>query len=133
MSKVKPRQWSMEMMRKSEYLTGITEFFNSHTNRRKDLFGFIDFIAIGNGKCIAVQCCARSGISSHRRKIIEDCHDAATKWIESGNSIEIHGWDRTKERLKSKDGYRLRRRIKVEAVDHLTLDKAERPKSNDAS
>jgi len=122
MRQVQPRAWSMEMMRRDGFMTGITEFFNHHTNRRKDLFGFIDFIAIGHGKCVAVQCCARSGIGSHQRKISHECRDAAAEWLASGNTIEIHGWDRKKEKLKTKEGFRLRRRVKVRIVDQLVLD-----------
>jgi len=116
----------MEQMRSDGFMTGITEFFNSHTMRRKDLFGFIDFIAIGNGKCVAVQCCARSGIGSHRRKIVEECGDAATEWIRCGNTIEIHGWDRIKVSLKTKEGHRMRRRCKVELITASVLDKGGR-------
>lgn len=116
----------MEQMRSDGYITGITEFFNSHTMRRKDLFGFIDFIAIGESRCIGVQCCARSGIASHRRKIIDECSDAAIQWLRCGNYIEIHGWDRAKEPLKTKDGHRMRRRVKVCKITTDMLDKQER-------
>ena len=122
MSKAKPRQWSMEQMRKDGYITGITEFFNSHTKRRKDLFGFIDFIAVGSGRCVGVQCCARSSIGSHRRKILEECGEAAFEWLRSGNEIQIHGWDRIDEPLKTKEGHRVRRRLKVESITINMLD-----------
>ena len=113
MAKVQPRAWSMEMMRKQGFLCGMTEHWNSHTKRRVDLFGFIDFVAIGHGKCVAVQCCARSSISPHKRKIVDACNEAATQWLQAGNTIEIHGWDRHAVPLTTKDGTRLRRRVKV--------------------
>ena len=91
----------------------MTEHWNHHTARRKDLFGFIDFIAIGDGRCIAVQCCARSSIASHKSKITTECNAAAKAWLLAGNTIEIHGWDRHAVPLKTKDGTRLRRRCKI--------------------
>ncbi len=109
----------MQLMRDAGYLTGATEVWCSHTRRRRDLFGFIDFVAIGKGRCVGVQCCARSGLASHRRKMTDECSDAVTEWLASGCEIELHGWDRHEVPLKSKPGVKLRRRLVVELCPRL--------------
>ncbi|MEM8668762.1 MAG: hypothetical protein AAGG48_14675 [Planctomycetota bacterium] len=94
MARSKPRSQSMQYMRKHGYVTGETETFNAYTEKRHDLFGFIDFIAMGNGEIVGVQCCAKSSLASHRRKIGQECFQAAKTWLSSGGRIEIHAWDR---------------------------------------
>jgi len=81
-------------MRKLGYMCGETESYQMWSGTRKDLFGFIDFVAIGCGEIVGVQCCAKSGLAGHRRKIGSECYEAAAVWLNSGGRIEIHAWDR---------------------------------------
>ena len=93
--KATPQAWSMAMMRADGYLCGSTEHWNVHAKVTQDLFGFIDFIAVGHGRIIAVQCCATGGLSEHRNKIAIDRYKDVKHWLEEGRGdIQLHGWHR---------------------------------------
>lgn len=55
---------------------------------RKDLFGFIDLIALPAGKIVAIQVCG-SDYASHDRTILNNKY--AKIWIMNGG-IELWGW-----------------------------------------
>lgn len=63
---------------------------------RKDLFGFIDIVAIDGEGIIGIQVGAASGHSSHRKKILIECRHAAMKWLRAKGRIEIWSWDKKK-------------------------------------
>jgi len=81
---------------------------------RRDLFGFLDVIALDPVRGITgVQCCARSGHAAHRRKILEDCTEAAMAWLECGGKVEIWSW--AKQKVK-RGGKAVRWTPKVEEI-----------------
>lgn len=61
-----------------------------------DFLGFIDIIALEPGRgIVGVQSCGQS-FSEHRRKIVEECNQAAHEWLRSGGRIELWGWRKLK-------------------------------------
>ncbi len=68
---------------------------------RKDLFGFIDMIAIGHGKIIGVQCCAGSGHANHVTKIL-GLREPAIDWLDAGGLILLQSWRKYKEAVERK-------------------------------
>lgn len=87
---VTPTQRSMELLRKDGYHVEVVEKWNSFTKTRKDLWGFIDLLAIRRDEVLAVQVTSGSNMSARRRKIAE--HDLVGKVREAGIRIELHGW-----------------------------------------
>jgi len=67
---------------------------------RKDLFGWIDVIALAPGKILAVQVCAGSSVAAHIRKIEGERGDAFRAWIGAGGAAEVWGW----RKIKAKRG-----------------------------
>lgn len=59
--------------------------------KRQDLFDFIDIIAIGD-QILALQCTSSSGLSARINKIVIECNEAATKWLNAGGQLEVWGW-----------------------------------------
>lgn len=85
---------------------------------RKDLFGFIDLVAIDGAQgVVAIQVCATSSMASRLNKIRTVCSKEATTWLAFGNRIQIHGW--SKKHYKLTDGSKSKverwslRRVKV--------------------
>lgn len=101
MGRLSPTQRTLAALRNRGCLAAVAEKWNPYAGThgiRQDLFGFIDVLAIEPGKigCLGVQCCASSGMAAHRRKIIEDCADAAADWLRADNRIELWGWRKVK-------------------------------------
>lgn len=60
---------------------------------RRDLFGFIDIIAIDTDAIVAIQACTQTG-KAHREKIL-DC-EYSLAWLKTGNKIELWVWRKIK-------------------------------------
>jgi hypothetical protein len=65
---------------------------------RKDMFGFIDLIALDRDHgIIAIQSCGQS-FAEHLRKIIagDECRPLAIEWLLCDGKIELWGWRKVK-------------------------------------
>jgi predicted RecB family endonuclease len=85
-----PSQRTVAHLRKLGYQTANVESFNYFTKRKKDLFGVIDILAIGNGETLAVQVTSKSNMSSRIKKIEES--EALPEMLRSGWRVIVHGW-----------------------------------------
>jgi len=69
---------------------------------RKDLFGFIDVLALTpRGRILAVQSCG-SSFSEHRRKLFGECRDVVAEWLNCGGLVELWGWRKVVKERGSK-------------------------------
>lgn len=85
-----PNQRSKELLEAEGFVVGLVERYNSWSQTRHDLFGFIDLIAVRAGEIVAIQSTSDTNLS-HRRKKLETC-DAVPICIAAGMRVEIHGW-----------------------------------------
>lgn len=89
--KASPTQLSLKELRKTCATVQVVEVWNPHVRQRKDLFGFIDILAISEaGETIAVQSTSWGNTSSRASKIAESEHVASVR--KAGWRILIHGW-----------------------------------------
>lgn len=97
-----PTQRSLKHLRGKGYTVAITEHWCPFSKRRKDLFNFIDLVAIRVGErgVTAIQTTSGTNVS-HRMDKIRGCPEAAI-WLASGNSILVHGWRKAGDRGKRK-------------------------------
>ena len=127
-----PTQRTLKELRHMGRTTGTVERWNQFAGPRKpdgspvgirqDLFGFIDLISLDPERgIVGVQCCARSGHAAHRRKITEDCNEAAREWLRCGGVIELWSW----AKQKVKRGGKAERWMPK--VEEITLDRLETP------
>ena len=59
---------------------------------RKDYLGFIDIIAVGNGRVLGIQCTTENGLSAHKKKIHgDDLAEDLANWL-SVAELEIWVW-----------------------------------------
>ena len=88
--KASPTQLSLKEMRKTCHAVQVVEVWNSFTRTRKDLFGFIDILALEGETTIAVQSTSWTNVSSRAKKIAESPLVGAVR--DAGWKIIIHGW-----------------------------------------
>ena len=65
--------------------------------KRKDLFGFIDVVALWQG-IVGIQVTSGSNTAARLGKIQTECNAVAQTWLEMGGRIEIWGWRKLKRR-----------------------------------
>jgi hypothetical protein len=85
-----PTTRSLQELRDRGYSAWVVEHFNYFTKQRKDLFGFIDVLAIKKDETLAVQTTSRGNIQARIKKIVENEYYELVK--EAGWIIEVHGW-----------------------------------------
>jgi len=83
-------QLSLKYLREGGYTVDIVEHWNSFTQRRKDLFGIIDILALRGSETLAVQTTSYSNMSARAKKIAESEYIAAIR--EAGWTFHIHAW-----------------------------------------
>ena len=85
-----PTQRSLAFLRGRGYRVAICEHWNHYAQKRQDLWGIIDLLAIKPGEVLGVQVTSYSNVSKHLTKIAES--EAAPDIRAAGIKIEVHGW-----------------------------------------
>lgn len=92
MSAPTPTARSMAHLRALGWTVGVVEQRIPRTNITRDLFGFVDLVAIRGPVTLAVQVTSGSNVASRVRKIAEADDVGAVR--EAGWRIVVHGWRR---------------------------------------
>jgi hypothetical protein len=93
MSKPTPTARSMTHLRAAGWTVGVVEQRIPNTNITRDLFGFIDLVAIRGPVTMGVQVTSGSNVAARIRKIAEAEHVGAVR--QAGWKIVVHGWRRS--------------------------------------
>lgn len=101
-----PTQRSLKLLRDRGYRCEVVEKWIPRVNIRKDLFGFLDVLAIKDGKVLGVQATSDSNVSARVHKIGEA--EAVADVRACGWSLVVHGW-------RKKDGRWIVREVDVTA------------------
>lgn len=91
-----PTQLSLEKLRADGYLAEVVEKWIPGANIRKDLFGWVDIVALKDGETLAVQTTSYSNMSARVNKISES--DTVSAVRKAGWSIQVHGWHKVNNR-----------------------------------
>lgn len=94
----KSAQRTLKVLKDLGYDCGVVEHWNPYAKQRKDLFDFIDIIAITDEGVVAVQACD-SSFKAHDRKILNNKY--AKRWIKT-NPIQLWGWRKVKKKRGGK-------------------------------
>ncbi len=89
-----PTQLSLRELRKQGYLVEVTEHWNPFARKRKDLFDFIDLIAVKEGVILGVQTTTASNMNARIKKIKEHPNYPLVK--ASGIQVIVEGWKKNK-------------------------------------
>ena len=91
MSATSPTQRSLKHLRDSGCVAEVVERWNPHSRTRKDLFGFVDILALSpDGNTIGVQATSLSNVSKRVAKIAESSLLRSVR--ECGWRVVVHGW-----------------------------------------
>jgi hypothetical protein len=94
-----PTQRSLKYLRLLGYRVEIVERWIPGANIRRDLFGFIDLLAIKDGEVLAVQTTSGSNVAARVAKIASDELAGAVADVRKlGWSIHVHGWRKNSKR-----------------------------------
>jgi hypothetical protein len=105
-----PTQRSLEYLRRHGYLADICERWIPRTKIRKDLFGFIDIMAVGAGEVLAIQ--STDG-SNHSHRVNKIRSLPAFPILKHYFTIEVWSWAK---RGRERKTWQLRR----ERVEEVT-------------
>lgn len=97
-----PTSRTLKKLRDEGYLAQVVEHWVPGANVKRDLFGFIDVLAIHeeSGEVLAVQTTSASNMAARIRKIAES--DLVGTVRRAGWSIHVHGWHKVGNRWQVK-------------------------------
>lgn len=92
-----PTSRSLVLCRKNGWLADVTERWLPKSHIKKDLFGFIDLVALdGEPGLLGIQATSGSNAAARVHKITRECTAAAERWLRAGNRIQVWGWRKLK-------------------------------------
>jgi len=96
-----PTTMSLKLLRDQGYVPYVTEHWNAYARVRKDLYGFIDMVALHTEHTglLGVQTTTGTNLSARIKKA--EGIKAYYLWLVCGNDVEFHGWRKI---LKKKGG-----------------------------
>lgn len=89
-------------MRERGFYAEVTEHWNQWARKRKDLFGFIDILCLGDdGTIVGVQSTSASNVAARVNKIAES--PLVGRVRQAGIKIIVHGWRKVKGRWEARE------------------------------
>lgn len=85
-----PTQLTLRHLREQGYVAEVVERWDSFAGVRRDLFQFIDVLALRGAETLAVQATSASNVASRVNKIALCDHVAAVR--AAGWTIRVYGW-----------------------------------------
>ena len=104
MASKSPTQLSLAKLREEGYIVDVVERWIPGANIRKDLYGFIDILALKGNETLAIQTTTATNLNARVKKISD--HENVGAVREAGWTIHVHGWhqdDKRKWHCKVKD------------------------------
>ena len=87
---------SLKWLREQGFTCGRVESYDAYSNRKADLFGIIDYVAISPSWTVGVQMCGKD-FASHIKKITEERINEATAWLSCPHrELILIGWRKLK-------------------------------------
>lgn len=94
-SSASPTQHTMKLLRRNGWVPWIVEKRNPITHTLNDFFNCIDIIACNGQQTIGIQTTSNSNKSARLTKI--KMEPMALIWINSGNRLFVHGWEKNEK------------------------------------
>lgn len=95
-----PTQRTLKVLRSYGLRADVCEKWIPQANKRRDLFGILDVIAIGmldrQPVTMGVQATSGSNHSSRVKKLLEA--DTSAEWLAAGNRLQVMSWTKKKNR-----------------------------------
>lgn len=113
-----PSARTLKYFKDNSIPAGVVERWIPQANKRVDLFGFIDIVAIYPDAIVGVQVTSGSNHSGHKKKILES--DKTLLWLEHGR-VELWSWSK---KLYTPGGKAMRWTPRVEAITKEDFNEA---------
>ena len=94
-----PTARTLKECRRLGWMADVVERRIPHSFITKDFLGFIDLIALGDGKTIGIQTTSGSNHAARVRKVTHERQEAARAWLECGNVLEVWSWHKPRNRF----------------------------------
>jgi len=96
-----PTARSLKFLRDHGYKAEVVEKWNQFSRTRKDLFNFIDIVAVGSTMgVLGVQTTSTSNMSNRVKKVLATPEYLI--WKHAGNQVVVHGWSKKGAKGKRK-------------------------------
>ena len=112
-----PTARTLKYLRDEGWEAQVVERWCQFSRRRKDLFNFIDVVAIKHGRIMGVQATSGSNHAGHKAKILAE--ERALGWLKAGGSIMLITW--SKRKLKP-GGKAVRWTPRIEMIEEGMFD-----------
>lgn len=97
-----PTERSLRHCRDLGWVADVAEKWVPFSRNRRDLFGFVDVVALTGEHILAIQATSGSNVAARLKKIRD--LPAHRDWLKSGGLLEVWGWRQVAH--KNKDGSR---------------------------
>jgi hypothetical protein len=99
---VTPTARSLKLLRDTGHIAGVVERFIAQANKRSDLFGFADLLAVHRVErgVLLVQATTRTNVSARLTKAKSKPELAV--WLRNGGRFEVWGWYQDRGRWQVK-------------------------------
>lgn len=101
-----PTERTLSHCRELGWQVDVAEKTVPYSQRKRDLFGFIDVVALipkeDGGGIMGIQVTSGSNHAARVKKILKECDIAADCWLLAGGLIEVWSW--SKRKRKGPDG-----------------------------
>lgn len=114
-----PTSLTLKNLRDRGYLPYVTENWNAYARVRKDLYGFIDVVALSTKEAgvLGVQTTTGTNLSARVKKA--EGLKAYYLWLSCGNAVEFHGWRKLLEKRGGKRKIWLPKIVRISYQDIL--------------
>lgn len=117
-----PTERTLQWCRKQGWEADVAEKWIPQTKRRRDLFGFVDIVALTGEGIVGIQATSTPNVQARVKKIGAEVKDKAVAWLNSGGEIWVMGWKKYKQPVK--------RRYYRETVIKLSLADLQQTEEN---
>jgi hypothetical protein len=93
-----PTSRTLDLCKEWDWPAEVVERWVPFSKVRKDLFGFIDIVAITPRGIMGIQATSRSNVSARMKKITTQHADILEAWKKAGACVEVWGWGKMKTR-----------------------------------
>lgn len=105
MAKLNPNKLTLDALRIAGWVAAPVEQWVPHTAIRRDLFGFLDILAVKGVVTLGIQATSRGNVADRMKKVMT--HENFPAVAIAGWKVEVWGWD--KQKMGRRVHFRLRR------------------------
>lgn len=97
-----PTQLTLRKWRNAGYMVQVVEHWVPQARIRRDLFGFVDVVAVGHGETVGIQTTSAKNMSARVRKI-EEMPEIVATLRDANWRLVVEGWRKPAHRWISRE------------------------------